>query len=307
MMSDHIRRACPECGKECQFEEGLARDIGVCWDCGAEFLIGSAGKGPPPLPGKSPPPLPVKSPPPLPGQSPPPLGDAGQRVRGPAILDAMAVWFERKEFQIEGQWRNPNSMKEVLVGKAAAFAAKRLAIAMIGHSVPGLGISISGGASEKKVIAAMEPLIELTDFVAVQFCSLFSTSKANRIVAVILGDDTRPEEITPRFEKLMAAAKPVAKLGLRTHGQHIGMAVYPLIVHTRSDRFRKDADSILRQGWSIWRWSNIHLRAAVIDAEAPRIEWAKNPGLGHGGSLFDIKPPFSDTDVAEMLRPSSPS
>jgi hypothetical protein len=280
-MTEHIWRDCPKCGKECRFKAEYIGDIGVCRRCAAEFCIERQTLAEPQV---------VEL-----------FQTARRRSREDQILDAMAAWLVRREYQVEGQWRNPNGLKEVVVGKAAAFAAKRLAIAMIGHAVPGLRISLQAGANEKKVAEAMEPYIRVTDFVAVQFGTLFSVGKSNHIIPIILADDLRPDEVTWRFQTFMKAAGSVAKLGIRTNHQHHGMIVHPLVVYSRSTWFAEDGWQILRCGWQRCFWGKIYLQAAVIDVQRKRIEWAERTGLARVGTLLGVKPPITDGDMDQMF------
>ena len=131
-----------------------------------------------------------------------------------------------------------------------------------------------------------------------QFCALFAPRKSNRIIAVILGDRRRPDEIVFHFKGLMDLAIPVAKLGMRAYGQHYGMTVHPLIVYTNPEICASHSAYILKHGWQQWLWRKIYLQAAVVDMRAKRIEWTKYPGR----SLFSAKPPYSDEDLADVLQ-----
>jgi len=188
-MTERIWNDCPECGKACRFKADYVGDLGRCNHCDAEFRIRK--------------PLPVA------------LAVAEPVRHSPEekILDVLAEWLEHREFMIEGKWQNPNSRTEVWTGKAVGFAAKRLAVALIGHRLPGLRTGVSGGATPEQIGKAMEPILSEADFVAVQFGSLFSTSKANRIIAVILADDLRPNDCA--WERIESAGwKSPPKFGL---------------------------------------------------------------------------------------------
>jgi len=253
-MTERIWNDCPECGKACRFKADYVGDLGRCNHCDAEFRIRKL--------------LSVA------------LAVAEPVRRSPEekILDSLAEWLEHREFMIEGKWQNPSSRTEVWTGKAVGFAAKRLAVALIGHRLPGLRTGVSGGATPEQVGKAMEPILHQADFVAVQFGSLFSASKSNRIIAVILADELRPNEIVASFQKLMEAAGPVAKLGLKVASQRGAIFVHPLVVYTRSKWYEADAGSILKRGYERWFWGKIYMQAAVIDVQKKRIEWAKTGG-----------------------------
>jgi hypothetical protein len=217
------------------------------------------------------------------------------------ILAAFAAWLERNEYQVPGKWTSAHTMKEVVAGKAAAFAAKTVISTLIRIATPvrvPVRMSVRGGGSAQKIAAAMQPYSALTDLAAVQFFALFAPRKANRIVAVILGDRRRPEEIVQRFQGLMELATAVAKLGMRSYGQHHGMLVHPLIVYTHPETCASHSPHILQQGWQQWRWRKIYLQAAVVNMRAKRIEWARYPGR----TLFAPKPPYSDEDFADVLQ-----
>lgn len=222
------------------------------------------------------------------------------------FLIAMASWLERNEYQVEGKWANPHSFKEVVAAKTAAFIAKQVIKGLL-HTTVRVHASVQGGGNSKQVAAAMEPFCGLTDLVGVQFAAFLSTSKANRIIPVILADRLRPDQVIFRFKKFMEWAGPVAKLGMKTNNMHVGMVIYPLIVYMEPQAHARDAGRILKNGWERWLWRRIILQAAVIDLHARRVEWARNPGLGRGGTLFSGKPPLSEEDLIGILEPSEPS
>jgi hypothetical protein len=217
------------------------------------------------------------------------------------ILAAFAAWLERAEYQVPGKWTSAHTMTEAVAGKATAFAAKTVISGLIRMTtrarVP-VRMSVQSGGSAQKIAAAMLPYGALTDLAAVQFCALFSPRKSNRIVAVILGDRRRPDEIIQRFQKLMELATPVARLGMRTYGQHMGMMVHPLIVYTNPETCASHGAYILQQGWQQWVWRKIYLQVAVVDMRAKRIEWSKYPGR----SLFTQKPPYCEEELADVLN-----
>jgi hypothetical protein len=217
------------------------------------------------------------------------------------ILAAFAGWLERNEYQVPGKWASAHTMTEVVAGKAAAFAAKAVISGLIRMATPvrvPVKMSVQGGGSAQKIAAAMQPYSALTDLAAVQFHALFATRKANRIIAVILGDRRRPDEIVYQFKGLMELATPVARLGMRSYGQHHGMTVHPLIVYTNPEICSSHSQYILQQGWQQWVWRKIYLQAAIVDMRAKRIEWAKYPGR----SWFKHKPPYSSEDLADVWR-----
>lgn len=217
------------------------------------------------------------------------------------ILAAFAAWLERNEYQVPGKWTSAHTTTEAVAGKAAVVGAKMLLSGLIRVAtrtrVP-VRMSMQSGGSAQKIAAAMQPYSALADLAAVQFCGLFTARKANRIIAVILGDRRRPDEIVQRFQGLMELATPVARLGMRTYGQHLGMLVHPLIVYANPEICASHSQYILQQGWQKWVWRKIYLQAAVVDLRAGRIAWAQNPGR----TLFAAKPPYSEEDLAEVLH-----
>lgn len=272
-MSARVVCLCPKCGKECGFPAKYLGDIGVCRRCDTEFTIRQTA------------------------------AEASRQARTPEehkLLDAVAAWLEKREFQVEGHWKKPHELKEVLIGKMAVFAASKIFEAMIGLR-GGPGSSLQGGGTQQQLAEAMIPLIRATDLVAVKFGGMLS---ANEVVGVILADSLYPEDVTASFKKIMESASAVGKLGLQLNRRPIPMFVYPLVAYTRSKWFAKDSRQILLHGSEDWRWSQFRFRAAVVDIEAKRIAWPEEKGFFGGKPLFATKPFLSDADIGEIFRPA---
>lgn len=274
-MSDRVVCVCPKCGKECGFPAKYLGEIGVCSRCNREFTIRQTA------------------------------AEARRQARTPEecmLLDAAAAWLEKREFQVEGHWKKPHELKEVLIGKVAVFAAKKIFEAMMG--MRGGSASLQGGATQEQLAEAMTPLIRATDLVAVKFGGMLS---ANQVLGVILADSLYPDDVTASFKKIMESASAVGKLGLLLSNRPLPMFVYPLVAYTRSKWFAKDASQILLHGSDDWRWGQVvHFRAAVVDIEAKRIAWPEEKGIFGGKPLFATKPFLSDADISEMFRAAGP-
>jgi hypothetical protein len=268
-MSDRVVCVCPKCGKECGFPTKYVGEIGACSRCDTEFTIRQTA------------------------------AEARRQARTAAqckLLDAVAAWLEKREFQVEGHWKKPHELKEVLIGKVAIFAAKKIFEALAGLRA-GRG-SLQGGGTQEQLAEAMIPLVRATDLVAVKFGGMLS---ANQVVGVILADSLYPDEVTASFKKIMESASAVGKLGMQLSKRPLPTFVYPLVAYTRSKWFAKDASQILVDGSDDWRWSQVHFRAAVVDIEAKRIAWPEEKGLFGGKPLFATTPFLSDADIGSMF------
>lgn len=296
-MTPPRRCRCDHCGAEFTGAgpAGAAHDL--CPHCGSLVTIS------PPIARPVPPPVavPVLEPDPI-LASPPPLPPAD------IALNAMAEWLTGKGYMVGGKWQKPFSTTASLANSAASavlsFAIKtvfRMAVGPVSPIVSRQMPGMTTWSSDKKMKAAVEPLLTIGDLLAIRLTSPYQ-AQINYIVVGLKADDLRPQDMLDRFADMLAPALAVANCGVRVNNTPVSTQVIPLAVYTESRWFDRDVNTLRLRGWRELPGKPVVLRAGVIDLTGKRVRWADAPERGRWKAL-DKKSPFDRDEIWEMITP----